>query len=164
MAKKHLGPRAAEKRRRERRRKEQQALEEKPAQAAPAAADGEPCDLDPMMEPLREYMLSKPGCTADFPFGPEAMVFRVGGKMCGLLAWEEVPVYISLKCDPERSVELREQYTGINGAWHMNKKHWHSVAMDGSVDMELAQELMDRSYELVVATLPGRERERLRGL
>jgi len=127
-------------------------------------AETGPRQLDPMMEPLRDYMRAKPGCEEEFPFGPQAMVFKVGGKMFGLLAWEEVPVYISLKCDPERSVELREQHKGINGAYHMNKKHWHSVAMDGSVELELAQELMDRSYELIVATLPGKVRERLQQL
>ncbi len=125
---------------------------------------GEPRELDPLMDALRDHMLAKPGCEEDFPFGPQVMVFRVAGKMFGLMAWEEVPVYISLKCDPERSQELREQYAGINGAYHMNKKHWHSVALDGSVEMELARELMDHSYELIVATLPGKVRERLRGL
>lgn len=125
---------------------------------------GEPRDLDPQMDSLREYLLSKPGSTEEYPFGPEAMVFKVGGKMFGLLAWEEVPVYVSLKCDPERSQELRERHTGINGAYHMNKMHWHSVALDGSVELDLARDLIDRSYELVVATLPGKVRERLQRL
>lgn len=157
MSKIPRGPRAAERRRLERKRQEQERLERERKAA-------EPREIDPLMEPLREYMLAKPGCVEEFPFGPEVMVFKVGGKMFGLLAWEEVPVYISLKSDPEKSQALREQYAGINGAYHMNKKHWHSVAMDGSVDLELARELMDHSYELIVATLPGRERERLRGL
>lgn len=127
-------------------------------------AKSEPRQLDPMMEPLRDYLLAKPGCEECFPFGPEAMVFKVADKMFGLLAWEEIPVYVSLKCDPEHSLELREEHAGINGAYHMNKKHWHSVAMDGSVELELAQRLIDRSYELVTATLPGRVRERLQQL
>ncbi len=158
MAKRMMGPRAAEKRRLAQKKKQERA---RPVSQQDAA---EPRDLDPMMEPLRQYMLAKPGCEEDFPFGPQVVVFRVGGKMCGLLAWENVPVTISLKCDPERSLELREQYSGINGAYHMNKKHWHSVAMDGSVDMDLVCELMNHSYALIVATLPGREQERLRGL
>jgi predicted DNA-binding protein (MmcQ/YjbR family) len=126
--------------------------------------NGAPRDLDPMMEPLHEYMLAKPGCVESFPFGPQVIVFKVGDKIFGLLAWQEVPVYISLKCDPERSVALREQYRGINGAYHLNKVHWHSVAMDGSVDLDLARELMDHSYDLIVATLPGKVREKLQGL
>ena len=131
---------------------------------SPDKHGGEPRDLDPQMESLRDYLLRKPGSVEEYPFGPEAMVFKVGGKMFGLLAWEEVPVYVSLKCDPERSQELRERHAGINGAYHMNKKHWHSVALDGSVAMDLARELIDHSYELVAATLPGRVRDRLRGL
>jgi len=129
-----------------------------------AEAAAEPRELDPQMEPLRDYMLAKPGCAEEFPFGPQAMVFKVAGKMFGLLAWEEVPVYISLKCEPARSQALREEHEGINGAYHMNKMHWHSVAMGGSVDLELARELMDHSYDLVVASLPGKVQERLRGL
>ncbi len=125
---------------------------------------GEPRELDPMMEPIRDYLLAKPGCVEGYPFGPGVMVFKVGGKIFGLLAWEEVPVFVSLKCDPERSQELREQYEGINGAYHLNKKHWHSVAMDGSVDMELTRELIDHGYDLVVATLSGKVREQLQGL
>jgi len=157
MSARPLGPRAAERRRLERKRLAQEKLERERKAA-------EPREIDPMMEPLRDYMLAKPGCVEEYPFGPQVMVFKVGGKMFGLMAWEEVPVYISLKCDPERSQALREQHAGITGAYHMNKRLWHSVAMDGSVDLDLARELMDHSYELIVATLPGRERERLRGL
>lgn len=126
--------------------------------------EGEPRDLDPQLEPLREYLLAKSGSVEEFPFGPEVMVFKVGGKMFGLLAWEEVPVYVSLKCDPERSQELRETYAGIKGAYHMNKQHWHSVTMDGSVGLELTRELIDHSYDLIVATLPRKVRDRLQGL
>lgn len=155
-----LGPRAAERRRLAKKKQDRETLARLERQQKTA----EPRALDPKMLPLRDYMLAKPGCTEDFPFGPQAMVFRVGGKICGLLAWEEVPVYISLKCDPEYSQELREQFSGITGAYHMNKVHWHSVAMDGSVSIRLVCELMDQSYALVVASLPQREQERLRGL
>ena len=119
-------------------------------------------DLDPRMDALRDYMLSKPGAVDDFPFGPQAMVFKVAGKMFGLLAWEEVPVYISLKCDPDRAIELRENHPGITGAYHMNKKHWNSVKLDDSVSLELACELMDQSYDLVTASLPQRIRDGLK--
>jgi len=142
--------------------REKKRLERKEARRLEEAA--RPRDLDPLLEPLRNYMLAKPGCEEVYPFGPQVMVFKVGGKMFGLMAWEEVPVYISLKCDPEQSEELREEHAGINGAYHMNKKHWHSVAMGDSVDMDLAQELMDLSYDLIVETLPGKVRGRLKGL
>ena len=119
-----------------------------------------PEDLDPRIDILRDHMLGKPGAVDEFPFGPQAMVFKVVGKMFGLLAWEEVPVYISLKCEPERAIELREQHPGITGAYHMNKKHWNSVKLDDSVSLELARELMDHSYDLVVASLPKKVRLR----
>ena len=120
-------------------------------------------DLDPRMDVLRDYMLSKPHTTDDFPFGPQAMVFRVAGKIFGIMSWEENPISISLKCDPDRAVVLREQHPGITGAYHLNKKHWNSVKMDDSVDMELVKELMDHSYELVAASLPKKIRD-LHGL
>ncbi len=125
---------------------------------------GEPRDLDPLMEKLRDYMLEKSGSVEEFPFGPQVMVFRVVSKMFGLMAWEENPVVISLKCDPERSQKLREEHAGINGAYHLNKKHWHGLEMGGSVDFDLAKELMDHSYDLVVAALTAKEQEHVRRL
>ncbi len=118
-------------------------------------------DLDPRMDVLRDYMLSKPATTDDFPFGPQAMVFRVAGKIFGIMPWEENPVSISLKCDPDRAVQLREQHAGITGAYHLNKTHWNGVRMDGSVSLELVKELMDHSYELIASSLPKKVRESL---
>ncbi len=157
MAKRLSGPRAAERRRAAKKAAERE-VEERKIESA------EPKPLDPLMEPLRDYLLAKPGCEEGYPFGPQVMVFKVGGKIFGFLAWEEVPVTLSLKCDPERSLELREVHVGINGAYHLNKKHWHSVALGGSVDRALAVELIDHSYELIVGTLSGKVRDRLRGL
>ena len=157
MAKRLQGPRAAERRRAERKAAEREAAERKITAA-------EPKSLDPLMEPLRDYLLQKPGCEEGYPFGPDVMVFKVGDKIFGFLAWESVPVVLSLKCDPDRSEDLREEHEGINGAYHLNKKHWHSVALGGSVDMELALELINHSYALIVSTLPKKVRERLRGL
>ena len=116
-------------------------------------------DLDPRMDVLRDYMLGMPHTTDDFPFGPEAMVFRVAGKIFGIMPWEETPISISLKCDPDRAVQLREQHPGITGAYHLNKTHWNGVKMDDSVGMKLVKELMDHSYELIVASLPKKVRE-----
>lgn len=118
-------------------------------------------DLDPRMEILRDYLLAKPGVTDDFPFGPEVMVFRVAGKIFAFLPWELNPVSISLKCDPERATELREMYPGITGAYHLDKKHWNGVLLDDAVTMDLVEELMDHSYDLVFAKLPKKVRDGL---
>lgn len=120
-------------------------------------------DLDPRLEILRDYMLSMPHTADDFPFGPQAMVFRVAGKIFGIMSWEQNPVVISLKCDPDRAVQLREQHAGITGAWHLNKTHWNGVTMDDSVSLDLVKELMDHSYELIVASLPKKVREEISG-
>lgn len=117
--------------------------------------------LDPRMEELRDYILAKPGSEDSFPFGDQAMVFKVSGKIFALPAWEENPVYVSLKCDPGQAVELREQHTGIIPGYHLNKKHWNSVTVGGSIDLDLVHELIDHSNQLVVATLPVKIREGL---
>ncbi len=115
------------------------------------------------MELLREYLLRKPHTTDDFPFGPEAMVFRVAGKIFAIMPWEQNPISVSLKCDPDRAAQLREQYPGITGAYHLNKKHWNGVKMDDSVSMELVEELMDHSYNLILASLPKKVRDEISG-
>lgn len=112
------------------------------------------------LEDFRAHCLNKPGFSEDFPFGPEVLVFRVGGKIFALLdvdAFESV----NLKCDPERAVELRERYEGIKPGYHMNKQHWNTVDAQGSVPGKLLLELADHSYELVKASLPKKLRESL---
>jgi predicted DNA-binding protein (MmcQ/YjbR family) len=100
------------------------------------------------LERLRTHCLAKPGVTEDLPFGPDTLVFRVNGKLFALC---DVNVFdgINLKCDPERAVELRERYPGITPGYHMNKKHWNTVATDGSVPDRVILELTDHSYALV---------------
>lgn len=112
------------------------------------------------LEDFRAHCLKKPGFSEDFPFGPEVLVFRVGGKIFALLdvdAFESV----NLKCDPERAVELRERYEGIKTGYHMNKQHWNTVDAQGGVPGKLLLELADHSYELVKASLPKKVREGL---
>ena len=112
------------------------------------------------LEDFRAHCLKKPGFSEDFPFGPEVLVFRVGGKIFALLdvdAFESV----NLKCDPERAVELRERYEGIKPGYHMNKQHWNTVDAQGGVPGKLLLELADHSYELVKASLPKKLRENL---
>ena len=110
------------------------------------------------IESYREYCLSKKGVTEDFPFDNETLVFKVGGKMFALTGIEQFKS-INLKCDPERAVELREEYRGILPGYHMNKKHWNTVMMDGSVPMRLIKQMIDDSYDLVVSSLPKRQRD-----
>jgi len=83
-------------------------------------------------ESLRKYFLDKPGATEDFPFGPSAMVFKVRSKMFALIAVEETPLRINLKCDPELARHLRAAYDAVQPGYHMNKKHWNTVLIDGS--------------------------------
>lgn len=110
------------------------------------------------IEEFRAYCLSKPGVTEEFPFGPETLVYKVAGKMFTASGLENFD-RANLKCDPERAIELREEYEGIIPGWHMNKQHWNTVYMDGSVPEKLVRELIDHSYDLVFQSLPKKVRE-----
>ena len=110
---------------------------------------------------FREYCLKKPCVTEDSPFGPEHLVFKVGGKMFGLLAFEEIPPTANLKCDPDLALELRDRYEEVRPGYHMNKKHWNTVEIDGAIPQPELTKMIDHSYELVVKSLPRTERERL---
>ena len=118
-------------------------------------------DREINVESLRNYCISKPFVTEEFPFDEVTLVFKVAGKMFALLPLDEIKLLISLKCDPDRSVELREQYPAIIGAYHMNKKHWNMIEINGSVASELVLSLVDHSYDLVFSALPKRTREQL---
>ena len=110
---------------------------------------------------LREYCLAKAGTTESLPFGPTVLVFKVMGKMFGATSLDEPEARVNLKCDPERAVELREQYEGIIPGWHMNKKHWNTVYLEKDVQPDLVRELIDHSYDTVVSKLPKKVRESL---
>ena len=110
---------------------------------------------------LYDHCMNKPGVTEEYPFGEETLVFKVGGKMFALTNPETIPPRINLKCDPERALALREQYEAVQPGYHMNKKHWNTVIFNGSVPEDLAFELIDHSYDLVVAGLPRKTRESL---
>lgn len=105
------------------------------------------------IEDLIAYCSRKPGVTYDTPFGPDVLVFRVMGKLFAL-APIDLFESVNLKCDPERAVDLRERYEGITPGYHMNKQHWNTVDVTGSVPKDLVLELVDHSYELVKASLP----------
>ncbi len=113
------------------------------------------------IEEIREYCQAKPGVTEGFPFNDTALVFKVAGKMFALLDLSEDKRGISLKCDPERAIELREQHPEVSPAWHFNKQHWNGVDLEGSLSRELLKEWIDHSYEIVVLALKKKDREGL---
>ncbi len=101
------------------------------------------------IEEIREYCVQKPGTEESFPFGPGALVFKVDGKMYLLLSIDAHPPRFNAKCDPEKAEELREAYSCVIPGYHMNKKHWNTVIVDGTVPNKLLQEWIDDSYNLV---------------
>lgn len=115
------------------------------------------------LDEFREYCLSKPGVTEDTPFGPDTLVFKVMNKMFAVTGIDKYE-FVNLKCAPERALELREQWPRIKPGWHMNKQHWNSVYVDGSVPDNLIKELTDHSYQLIVASLPKKLRDELNQL
>jgi predicted DNA-binding protein (MmcQ/YjbR family) len=109
------------------------------------------------IESFRQYCLAKPGVTEEFPFDEQTLVFKVSGKMFALTNIEEF-ISVNLKCEPELAVELRDRYDAVQPGWHMNKKHWNTVILDGSVSDKLLKEWIDHSYEQVVNGLPKKTR------
>jgi predicted DNA-binding protein (MmcQ/YjbR family) len=104
-----------------------------------------------------------PGAAAEFPFGPEAMVFKVGGRMFALFLGGRDAETVNLKCDPRFAEALRDEHPGaITPGYHMNKRHWNTVRLDADLPGELVADLVDHSYTLVVDGLPRRVRDALR--
>lgn len=104
-------------------------------------------------ESFRDYCLSKKAVTESFPFDDVTLVFKVAGKMFALTSLDKLEFTANLKCDPDRSLVLREEYPAITPGYHMSKKHWNTVLVDGSIRQELFKELVDHSYDLVVQSL-----------
>jgi predicted DNA-binding protein (MmcQ/YjbR family) len=109
---------------------------------------------------ILDYCLSKKGVTETFPFDNETLVMKVATKMFLLMSLEKQPLTIAVKTDPEWSAELREQHPQITGAYHMNKTHWNSVAIDG-LKKELILKLIDHSYDLVFKSLTRKAKEEI---
>jgi predicted DNA-binding protein (MmcQ/YjbR family) len=113
-------------------------------------------------EELRAFCLSFNATVEDFPFSPDMSVFKVLGKLFALTRLDGSPLTVNLKCDPEDAIRLREEYEGlIIPGYHMNKRHWNTVTVDGDLPDRLLKELIEDSYDLVVAGLPRAERLRL---
>jgi len=119
-----------------------------------------------MADSLRDRVIAacsaKPGSADDYPFGDEVAVFKVAGKMFALVTLGPSPRSVSLKCDPDLAAGLRRhQYPAITAGYHLHKRHWNTVTLDGSVPEDELLDLIDHSYELVVARLPRAERDKL---
>ena len=110
---------------------------------------------------LRSYLLSKHGATEETPFGPDVLVFKVMGKIFALVAWQDAPLRITLKCNPEDALALRQQYAAVQPGYHMNKRHWNTIILDGNIPASVMMEMIDDSYALVVAGLSKKQRTEL---
>ena len=109
------------------------------------------------VEEIREYALSKADVEEGFPFGDAALVFKVNEKMFLLVSLDAQPLRFNVKCDPEKAEELREQYPAILPGYHMNKKHWNTISVDGSLSRKFLKEMIDHSFDLVK---PKRKKEK----
>lgn len=112
------------------------------------------------IEALRNHCIAKKGVTEEFPFGQETLVFKVMGKMFALTNIEDFNS-VNLKCAPETAIELREKYPAVQPGYHMNKQHWNTVFIDGSIPDKLIRQWIDDSYALVVKSLPKKVRAEL---
>lgn len=117
------------------------------------------------IEALRLYCLSKKAATEDTPFGPDTLVFRVQGKIYGLMGLDVLECGINLKCNPDFAIELREKHPDhIIPGYHMNKQHWNTVYTERGLDAKIIKELVDHSYDLIVQSLPKSKRQELYSL
>jgi predicted DNA-binding protein (MmcQ/YjbR family) len=112
-------------------------------------------------EQARTYLLSKPAAVEDYPFGVDVMVPKIKGKMFATLAYNGDDVNMNLKCDPNEANSLRDIFSGVTEAYHMNKRHWITVDLSGDVPDGEIERLIDNSYSLVVKNLKKVERESL---
>jgi len=109
------------------------------------------------------FCIGMPGAVEDYPFGDDVAVFKIGGKMFALVMLTGDPGFVNLKCDPDWALRLRAQYAAVQPGYHANKRHWNSVTLDGTVDDTDLLDMIEHSYELVVAGLPRADRTRLFG-
>ena len=110
---------------------------------------------------LRDYCLSLPGSDELFPFGPEISVFKVAGKIFALCRFSDNPLRISLKCDPALAEQLRKTHPAVIPGYHLNKRHWNTVIIDGSLPDQMILDLVEDSYDLIVSKLPRACRQAL---
>lgn len=113
---------------------------------------------------LKSYCLKKKGVVVDFPFDTQTLVFRVGSKMFALTNMNKFPLQVNLKCEPYLAEELRSEFTSIKPGYHMNKKHWNTVVIDGTLDDGKLFWMIDMSYKLVFNSLKKADRKRIEEL
>ena len=102
------------------------------------------------LDDIREYCLSKPGVEEALPFGPDTLVFKVNNKLFLLTGFDNDPVRFNVKCNPEKAIELREEFPdAVLPGFHMNKKHWNTVVVNGTISTKQLKAMIDESYELV---------------
>lgn len=113
---------------------------------------------------IQAYLLNKKGTTEERPFGPEALVYKVMGKMFALISEGSSPLRISLKCDPDEALALRDMYTAVAPGYHLNKRHWNTVIANDTIPDAEFWGMIDHSYDLVVRGLPRKDRNQLEHL
>ena len=116
------------------------------------------------LDVIKAYCLAKPGSSGGYPFGEGTLVVKVLDRMFVLCSEDEQPLRINLKCDPDDALALRAQYSAIIPGYHMNKRHWNSLIMDGSLPENLVFELIDHSYHLVISKMSQAKRRKLRAI
>ena len=114
------------------------------------------------VETLKPLLDAKSGAVEEYPFGPDTIVYKIGGKIFAMVGTESDPLRISLKCDPDEAEALRAAFPAIGPGYCLNKRHWNTVTLDGSRPGDLLQEMIDASHTLVVNSLPKAEREQYR--
>jgi predicted DNA-binding protein (MmcQ/YjbR family) len=114
-----------------------------------------------MLDAVVGHCAAKPGAAEEYPFGEAPTVYKVGGRIFALVDRDSAPAAISLKCDPDLALELRAVYRAVTPGYHLNKRHWNTLALDGTVPLDEVHELIDHSYGLVVDALPRRVRDQL---
>lgn len=112
-------------------------------------------------EELRQFCLSLAGAEETFPFGPESTVFKVAGKIFALSRLDETPLCVSLKCEPGLAEQLRKAHEAVRPGYHLNKRHWNTVTIDGSLPRETIRDMVEDSYDLIVSRLSRSRREAL---
>ena len=111
------------------------------------------------VDDVRCHIMANPRVVEETPFGPEVLVYKILGKIFATLRFEDEVGQMNLKCDPERALQLRDEHETILPGYHMNKKHWNTLILDGSLSSHLVGELIDLSYQLVVKGMPKKTRE-----
>ncbi|HMU45108.1 MAG TPA: MmcQ/YjbR family DNA-binding protein [Chitinophagaceae bacterium] len=111
------------------------------------------------IEYLREYCLSKKNVEESLPFGPDNLVYKVNGRIFLIASLDESPLRFNVKCDPDKALELREEFSCVLPGYHMNKKHWNTIIADGSVSSTRLREWIDDSYELIASAVKKKGRK-----